>query len=111
MNDSFTVSPSIGHKVVKPSKDSLDAAVIREMLTGEEYRRKLNERKREQQAYKDAAQMKGHRSVAGLGKCIASIPMMEFIAISQKYGYEAFGDKEFLKDFQKRFPHLAPNKL
>ena len=110
INDSFTVSPSIGGQVVKPSKDALDADVIREMYTGEELRRKRDERKREQQAYREAAEMKGHRSVAGLGKCIAAIPMMEFIIMSQKYGNDCWDDREFLRDFQKRFPHLSPNR-
>ena len=94
-----------------PSKDALDAAVIREILTGEQLRRVRDEEKREQQAYRDAAEMKGHRTVAGLGKCVAATPMMEWFAMCQKYGQEAFSDREFLKDFQKRFPHLSPNRV
>ena len=110
LNDSFTVSPSIGGRIVKPSKDALDADVIREILTGETLRRRHAERKREQQVYRDAAQMKGHRSVAGLGKCVAAIPQMEFFAMSAKYGYGCWDDRAFLKDFNKRFPHLSPNR-
>jgi hypothetical protein len=110
LDDSFTISPSLGGKIVRPSKEALDADVIRELLTGEEFRRKNNERKREQQAYREAAEMKGHRTVAGLGKCIACIPQMEFIAISAKYGNDCWDDKSFIKDFQRRFPHLAPNR-
>ena len=110
MNDSFTVSPNLGGKIVKPSKEALDGAVIREMLTGEEFRRKNKERQREQKAAKEACEMKGHRSVAGLGKCVAAIPMMEFYALCAKYGYQEVMSRSFMRDFNKRFPHLSPNQ-
>ena len=110
----FTVSPKIdgkAGKIVRPSKEALDNAVIREICTGEEYKRKLGERKREQQAAKEAAQMKGHRTIGELGKCVMNIPGIEFFALVHKYGWEEVYSDEFAKYVFKTHRHLCPNRI
>ena len=98
-------------QILKPSQEALDNAVLREMRTGEMYRRKLNERKREQAAARDAQEMKGHRTVQGLGKCVLSIPQQEYFTIAEKMGTaQCWKDKGFIRDVQRLHPHLAPNK-
>lgn len=78
-------------------------------MTGEELRRREKELARERQAYKEACEMRGHKTVAGLGKCVAAIPLMEYIHMTQKYGHEEVNSREFLQYFNKKFPHLSPN--
>lgn len=108
---SSTVSPTLGdNRIVRPTQESLDAAVCREILTGEEFRRKAAERKREQEAYKLAAQRKGHKEML-LGKCVAVMPMLEYMDLVAKYGQDEVASPEFLKYFNREFSHLSPHKV
>jgi hypothetical protein len=47
----------------------------------------------------------------GLGRCVAVIPEWEFYRMKDKYGHHEIHSKEFMKYYQKTFPHLSPNKL
>jgi hypothetical protein len=49
--------------------------------------------------------------VPGLGRCIGVIPEWEFFRMQQKYGHKEVHSKEFMKYYQKKFPHLSPNKI
>lgn len=44
-------------------------------------------------------------------RCVAVTPAWEWFNLRNKYGAEAMRDRGFIKDFQKRFPHLSPNKI
>lgn len=82
-------------------------AIERELRSGVELK-KATEEARATQAAQQAQDMK--RTVKGLGKCVAVIPEWEYFRMKQKYGGEV-KTKEFLKYFQRKFSHLAPNKV
>lgn len=89
--------------------DARREALIREFCSG----RMLMEQKqpfRELEAAKEASLMRGHRSIPGLGKCVLNIPAHEFFLIREKYGDDAFGDRQFIRDFQRLEPTMAVNK-
>lgn len=108
-----TISPSLGSpKIVQPSVEALNAAVIREMITGEKLRRTIDEEKREQAAARDAAARRGHKTVKGLGRCVLSIPQQEFFTVAEKMGtFDCWSDKGFIRDMQKRYPHLKVSSI
>jgi hypothetical protein len=84
-------------------------ALVKELCSG----RKLMEQKqpfREIEAAKEAAAMRGHKALPGLGKCVLNIPAHEFFLIREKYGDDAFGDRGFIRDFQRLEPTMAVNK-
>lgn len=58
-----------------------------------------------------ARAMKGHKTIPGLGKCVAVMPAREFFRLQAKYGTAEVHSKEFLRDFNQRFPELSPNKV
>lgn len=58
-----------------------------------------------------AKAMKGHKTIPGLGKCVAVMPAREFFRLQAKYGTHEVHSKEFLRDFNKRFPELSPNRV
>jgi hypothetical protein len=58
-----------------------------------------------------ARELRGHKTINGLGKCVASMPSWEFFRLVQKYGHAEVHSEGFLRDFQRRFPHLSPNKV
>ena len=94
----------------KPSREAQDAAVVREILTGEELRRTIGERKREQQAAAEAMQWRDAKSAGALGKCVAVIPNADLFYLHARYGDEIY-TKEFLRWFQKEYSHLSPTKI
>jgi hypothetical protein len=55
--------------------------------------------------------MKNHKTIPGLGKCVAVIPPREYYRLVAKYGHAEVHSKEFLKHFQRTFSDLAPNKV
>jgi hypothetical protein len=82
--------------------------IERELRTGFQLQ-KQTEIAREKQAEAQAKENAGKVVKAGgleLRK-IASVPMLDFIQITKKYGHEAFGDDEFLADLKKRKRHLT----
>lgn len=98
-----------GGAVLKPSKEAQEAEVCRAMLDYETARRVAKEREREQAAAQEALRT-GKRTAGALGKCVATIPAVEFFDLCQKYGYEEVHSKGFLKYFNKEYPHLSPNR-
>ena len=50
------------------------------------------------------------KTVKGLGKCVAVIPEDEFFRLQRKYGHQEVHSREFLRYFNKKFPHLSPNR-
>ena len=65
---------------------------------------------REAESAQEAAAMKGHRTIPGLGKCVINMPAHEFFLMREKYGDEAFGDRQFVRDFQRLEPTMAVHK-
>lgn len=95
--------------VPKWSNGEVDRALMREINTGMELKKQW-EKRRELEAAKEAADLKNHRTLKGLGKAVAVMPDWEYFRLIQKYGHAEVHSKEFMRSFQKRFPHLAPNK-
>jgi hypothetical protein len=85
-------------------------ALIREIRTGFQLV-KANEKKEEIIAARQAEQMKGHRTIPGLGKCVAMMPPDEYYRLITKFGHAEVKSKEFLRYYQKKFPHLSPNRI
>jgi hypothetical protein len=75
------------------SDGEIDRAFMREIKNGFKLE-KATEQKRYNQAVKEAAQL-----------------AREFFRLTSKYGHEEVHSKEFLKDYNKRFPELSPNEI
>jgi hypothetical protein len=91
------------------SDGEIDRAFMREIKNGFKLE-KATEQKRYKQAVKEAAQLKGTVHPT-LGRPIATMPAREFFRLTSKYGHEEVHSKEFLKDYNKRFPELSPNEI
>lgn len=81
--------------------------IERELRTGFQLQ-KQTEVAREKQAENQAKENSG--KIVGKDmqlRKIASVPMLDFIQMTQKYGHEAFGDDEFLADLKRRKKHLT----
>jgi hypothetical protein len=99
--------------IIPPKKwtdGDIGKAMQRELRSGVEFL-KAKEKERELKAAEEAKQMRQHKEIKGLGRCVAKIPEWEFFRMHQKYGQEETHSKEFLQYFQRKFPHLAPHKL
>lgn len=94
----------------KYSDGAVHNALMRELTLGLELKKQW-ENRRELEAAQQAQQYKDMKAIKGLGKCVANIPAWEFFRMKQKYGSQEIHSKEFLRDYQKRFPHLSPNKV
>lgn len=96
----------------KYSDGTMMAALEREIRTGFQLE-KATQEARERAAAKEAATYRGVRNPlmhkAGL-RHVAEIPAREYFRLHKKYGKE-FESKEFMRDFQKRFPHLSTNRV
>ncbi len=95
--------------IIKPSDDEMTAAVIRELCSG----RQLMETKqkfREIAAAQEADTLR-NKTNSALGKAVAVIPSHEYFLIRNKYGEDAWHDREFVRDFQKFHPELSPNAI
>ena len=93
-----------------PSDQAVRDALIAEIKTGWQFM-KERERLEELKAEKQAAEMRSHKSVNGLGKCVAVIPADEWHLLNKRYGHAEVHSKEFLRYFNKKFPHLSPNRI
>jgi len=93
--------------ILEATEEAMTAALIRELITG----RKLMEA-REQVRETAAAQVA--QSFKGKGsktmKHLMEIPMEEFVRVGQKYGFEAWHDRGFVKDSQRFNPNLSSNR-
>jgi hypothetical protein len=72
---------------------------------------KANEKKEEIIAAQQAQAMRGHRTIQGLGKCVAMMPPDEYYRLITKFGHAEVKSKEFLRYYRKKFPHLSPNAI
>jgi len=93
-----------------PSDTAVRDALIKEIKTGWQLQKQL-ERKNEIVAAHQAKELKQAKEIQGLGRCVAHIPADTYFLLQRRYGREEIHSKEFLKDWQKRYPHLSPNKL
>jgi hypothetical protein len=92
------------------SDGEVNRALIREITTGMELKKQV-ERKKEIEAAEQAKAHIAAKEIKGLGRCVGVIPEWEFFRMQQKYGHAEIHSKGFMKYFQKKFPHLSPNKL
>ncbi len=92
------------------SQEECTAALLKELRWGRQVKESLQQ-VREAACAEEANAMRGHKSIPGLGKCVLNIPAHEFFLIREKYGDEAFGDRQFVRDFQRLEPQLAVNKV
>jgi hypothetical protein len=92
-----------------PGEGAVRDALIKEIRTGFELV-KAQEQAEEIKAAHQAKEMKGHRTIPGLGKCVAMIPPDDYFRMIKKYGRHEVHSKEFLRFFNKHYPHLSPNK-
>lgn len=58
-----------------------------------------------------AQSFKGSKEVPGLGRHIGAMPARDYMRLIAKYGHAEVHSDKFMQDFQKRFPHLASNKI
>lgn len=94
----------------KYSDGEINKAFERELRTGMQLKKAWEER-REIRAAAEAKEMANSREVPGLGKHVGSMPAWEFFRLNQKYGHQEVHSDEFLRYFQKKFPHLSTNKI
>jgi hypothetical protein len=62
------------------------------------------EKQREIEAGKQAAAMRNHRTVEGLGKCVLALSQVDYERVVSQHGYDAFSDRGFIKDMQRLEP-------
>lgn len=101
---------AVGMQRQRFSQEAQNAALIEELRNGRMLKETMQEC-RERAASLEAQQMKGHKTIAGLGKAVAVLPAHEFFLMREKYGEEAFADKGFVRDMQRHEPHLAVHKI
>ena len=95
----------------KYSDGEVHRALIREITTGIQLKQNL-ENEREKICAQHAEDVKKHQQFGFKNmRCISVMPGWEWFNLRKKYGAEAMNDRGFLKDFQKKFPHLSPNKM
>jgi len=93
------------------SDGEITKALERELRTGLELKKQW-ERRREIQAAAEAKKLReNNKAVPGLGKFVGTMPAWEWFRLRQKYGSDEIHSDEFLKNYQKRFPHMAGIKL
>lgn len=95
----------------KYSDGEINRALMRELTTGIALKQAW-ENEREKICAKHAQDVKENQKFGFKNlRCLSVTPAWEWFNLRKKYGHEAMHDKGFIKDYQKRFPHLAPNKL
>lgn len=90
--------------------EAMDDALVKELCSG----RQLEEERmhlREHVAAARASAMKGHRTIGGLGKLAVEVSAREFFTIREKYGPDCWGDRGFVRDFQRLEPEMACHKV
>lgn len=97
-------------KLPKISNSEVDKALMRELREGLQLKR-ATEEARSRAAADRAAELRGHKAIKGLGKAVATMPEWEYFRLVQKYGMNEVHSKDFMRFFQKKFPHLSPNKV
>jgi hypothetical protein len=94
----------------KYSDAELDDALITEVFNQHELKfHPKKEKAREEQAAKESREGT-NKTIKGLGKLVVTMPIEEWYFLKKKLGSETVLSTDFLKDLQKRFPHLSRNK-
>jgi hypothetical protein len=98
--------------ILQPSEEAMTHAFIREIITGEQLKSEITQKKREMEAAQVAKEYrnKGRRKGAKMIH-LAEIPQREYLQMIHKYGDECWTDREFIRDFQKHEPTMASNKI
>ena len=91
----------------KYSDGEIDRAFMREIRTGFEREKRLEEA-RTNVARKEAQELKGTTHPV-LGKPVAVMPHREFFRLTKKYGHDAVHSKEVLQYYNKKHGDLSPN--
>ena len=95
----------------KYSDGEVDRALMREITTGIALKQAW-ENEREKLCAQEADKIKEHQKFGFKNlRCVAVTPGWEWFNMRKKYGHQAMHDKGFIKDYQRYFPHLAPNKI
>ena len=92
-----------------PSEDEKTEAVINELRSGRQFM-EAKQKFREIAAAQEADTLR-NKTNSALGKAVAVIPSHEYFLIRNKYGEDAWHDREFVRDFQKFHPELSPNAI
>lgn len=93
-----------------PTDDSaVKRALIKEIQCGFEFI-KANEKRTELKAAQEAHQIKNHRTINGLGKCVAMFPPDEFFRLCRKFGRREVMSNDFMRYYRRKFPDLCPNR-
>lgn len=99
------------HLITKlPSNAAIRDALIKEIKWGQNKQRVM-EGIEERRAAEQAKALREQKPIAGEWRCVAHIPRDTYFLLEKKYGRDEVRSKEFLKDWQKRYPHLSPHKL
>lgn len=89
------------------SNEAIHSALVKELCSG----RALMETMQSQREMECAREAEYYRKNGSKNwKFLAAIPQHEYFILRQKYGDEAFHDREFVQDFQRTQPHLAGAK-
>jgi hypothetical protein len=100
-------------QIIAKSKQFTDEEIDQELINAvkESFNNEIKtEEARVVMARAQSQAIKGHKTIPGLGKCVAVIPPREYFRLVARYGQEEVHSKEFLRDFNKRFADLSPNK-
>lgn len=97
----------------KYSDQEIHKALMEELRTGVRLKEAM-EKDRERICAQHAEKCKSANNF-GLGfkkmRLVSVTPAWEYFNLVNKYGRDEVQSREFIKDYQKRFPHLSPNKL
>jgi len=98
-------------EIAKPkwSDDAANRALEREIRSGIQLKEAM-EKQRVAAAAQEAKQYKGGKTTP-IGKHVAEIPAWEFFNMVRKYGHDEVHSRNFMKYFQKKFPHLSTSKI
>jgi hypothetical protein len=89
------------------SEEAQTSALMQELITGVKLM-ESREQIRETAASQVAQSFKGKGNKTM--KHLMEVPMEEFVRVGQKYGFEAWHDRGFVRDSQRFNPNLSSNK-
>jgi hypothetical protein len=101
--------PNIAIARPKWSDDDVHRALERELRSGIQLKEAIEEQ-RVVAAAEEAKQYKRGKTTP-LGKHVAEIPAWEFFNMVRKYGHDEVHSRNFMKYFQKKFPHLSTSRI
>jgi len=102
--------PNIAIAQPRWSDTQVNRALERELRTGIKLKEAM-EHQREIEAAHEAKLDRDARGIKDFGKKVFTMPDWEFFNLVRKYGHDEVHSKEFVRDAQKRFTHLAGARL